>query len=68
MTASINSAAIPRVIRPFRNVLVAANFRYTATSGGAITYAPGTIRVSDLAAPGALPTWDPVAATGSTSA
>ena len=56
-----HSSVIPKVIRAHRNVLVAANFTYTAASGGAITYAPGNVRVSDLAAPGAVPTWDPIA-------
>ena len=56
------SSVIPRIIRPFRNVLVAANMRYTAATDGSITYAPGTIRISDQAAPGAIPiSWDPQA-------
>ena len=53
------SSVVPQVIRPFKNVLVAGNLQYTNAGTNAITYAPGTIRVSDLAAPGALPTWDP---------
>ena len=53
------TSVVPRVLRPFRNVLVAANMRYQ-TTGGQIVYAPGTIRVSDQAAPGAIPSnWDP---------
>ena len=62
------SSVIPRVLRPFRNVLVAANMRYTATGSGAITYAPGTIRVSNQAAPGAIPTlWDPISNSADTA-
>ena len=57
------SSVIPRVFRPFRNVLVAANLTYTNATTNAITYAPGTIRISSIAAPGAIPTnWDPAAA------
>ena len=54
------SSVIPKIVRPFGNVLVAANLTYTASSGGAITYAPGTYRVSNQAAPGGIPTWDPL--------
>ena len=55
------TSVTPRIIRPFRDVLVAANMRYVAT-GGEISYAPGTIRISDRAAPGSIPTnWDPFA-------
>lgn len=57
--SAIYRSVIPKVVRPFKNVLVAGNLTYTLESTGAITYAPGTIRVSNLAAPGALPTWDP---------
>ena len=53
------TSVTPRVLRPFRNVLVAANMRYQ-TQFGQVIHAPGTIRVSDQAAPGAIPSnWDP---------
>ena len=54
------SSVIPKVVRPFGNVLVAANLTYTTAGTGAITYAPGTYRVSNQAAPGGIPTWDPL--------
>ena len=59
------TSVVPKVIRPFRNVLVAGNLTYTA-SGGSITYGPGTIRISGLAAPGDVPTWDPAGSSPTT--
>ena len=62
------SSVIPQVIRPFRNVLVAANLIYTRAANGAVTRAPGTIRVSSIAAPGDIPqNWDPASASPGTA-
>lgn len=55
------------VIRPFKYVQVAGGITMTPIDGSAITSAPGTIRVSNRAAPGALPTWDPGLATADTA-
>lgn len=72
---SINfSSVTAKVFRGFRNVLIAGNLRYVAAntntlgfSNGQVIEAPNTIRVSNLAARGALPTWDPQL-TGATTA
>ena len=56
--SAIFTSVRPQVLRPYRNVLVAGNLRFTQTNNQ-IIYAPGTIRVSNLAARGVLPTWDP---------
>ena len=53
------------VLRPYRNVLVAGNLTFNAATG--ITFAPGTIRVSNLAARGQMPTWDPQLAAATTA-
>ena len=44
------------VVRPFRNVLMAGNLVFTNASGA--IYAQSTLRVSNLAARGAIPNWD----------
>ena len=44
-------------VRAYRNVLVAGNIEFTQTSNNVIS-APSTVRVSNLAARGQLPTWD----------
>ena len=54
------------VIRPYRNVIIAGNLTYTRTNNQVI-YAPGTIRVSNLAARGEMPTWDPQIAAATTA-
>ena len=64
--SALFSSVTAQVLRPYRNVLVAGNLTFTAT-GGAITYAPGTIRVSNLAARGEMPTWDPQIAAATTA-
>ena len=64
--ASIFPTVRAKVLRPFRNVLVAGNLTYTDTSS-AITFAPGTIRVSNVAERGVLPTWDPNLAAANTA-
>ena len=47
-----------RVVRPLQNVLFAGNLRRTV--GGVVLSQPGTIRISNRAAPGAIPqVWDP---------
>ena len=46
------------VIRPFKYVLVAGNITQTDSSDNSIQRNAGTIRVSNQAAAGALPTWD----------
>ena len=48
-----------QVIRPFRNILLAANLRLRRASDMQIISAPSTIRVSNFAANEDLPTWDP---------
>ena len=64
--SAIFSSVRAEVLRPYRNVLVAANLTYTGTNNS-LTYAPGTIRVSNLAARGEIPTWDPQAAAATTA-
>lgn len=54
------------VIRAYRNVIIAGNLTYTRTNNQVI-YAPGTIRVSNLAARGEMPTWDPQLAAATTA-
>ena len=51
------STILAGTIRSFGNVLVASNLTLTET-GGRVIRAPGTIRVSNLAARGSLPTWN----------
>ena len=45
------------VIRPFRNTLFAGNITQTVAAGNTL-YGPATVRVSNLAARGAVPSWD----------
>ncbi len=47
------------VIRPFKYVQVAGNITQTVTADNSVERNAGTIRISNLAAPGNLPTWDP---------
>ena len=52
------STITAKVLRPFRNHLVAGNI--TANASGTLSENPGTIRISTAAAPGTIPqTWQP---------
>ena len=64
--SAIFTSVIPTVVRAHRNVIIAANLTYTRTNNQ-IIYAPGTIRVSNLAARGEMPTWDPQLAAATTA-
>ena len=50
------------VIRPFKYVQVAGNITQTVTADNSVERNAGTIRISNLATPGNLPTWDPTLA------
>ena len=52
------SATSAAVVRPFRNVLMAGNLSFTRTSSAGDLFGPSTLRVSNLAARGAVPSWD----------
>lgn len=55
------------VIRPFKYVMVAGGITQTLTSDNSIERNVGTVRVSNQAAPGSLPTWDPDASGADTA-
>ena len=55
------------VVRPFKYVLIAMGITQTRASDSAIERNVGTIRVSNQAAPGAFPTWDPTATNADTA-
>ena len=45
------------VVRPFRNTLFAGNITQTVSAGNTV-FGPSTVRVSNLAARGAVPSWN----------
>ena len=60
------SSLTARVVRPLQNVLISGNLRRTISS--VVHRQPGTIRISNRAAPGSVPqSWDPQATTADTA-
>lgn len=62
-----NNRVSAGVVRAFRDIIVAGNLSIRNTDTNAVTAAPGTIRTSNLATRGELPTWDPNLAAANTA-